>query len=138
MEGKIAQITLVVTNQARSLDFFTEKAGFEKKIDVSLPGGGRWVSVGLRGQDLEIALWEVGSTVDPSQKQAAAHWSPATAPPIVLRVAECRAAYQELTARGVAFLRAPMEYPWGTLATFQDPDGNLFTISQPPGGGAKE
>jgi predicted enzyme related to lactoylglutathione lyase len=25
-----------------------------------------------------------------------------------------------------------MEYPWGIAATFKDPDGNLFSISQPP------
>jgi predicted enzyme related to lactoylglutathione lyase len=132
MDGKITQITLVVTNQARSLEFFTEKVGFEKKTDVSPPGGYRWVTVGLKGQDLEMALFELGSTVDPSQKEWSKSWSPGKAPPIVLRVADCREAHKELSARGVEFTQAPVEYPWGTAATFKDPDGNLFSMNQPP------
>lgn len=133
MEGRISQVTLVVMNQAKSLEFFTEKVGFETKTDVPLPGGRRWVSVGPKGQDLELALWEVGSAVDPAQKIWSQQWAPAKAPPIVLWVADCRQIYQELSSRGVEFPQPPKEYPWGTAATFRDPDGNLFTISQPPG-----
>jgi len=132
MDAKITRIALVVANQTRSLEFFTEKVGFEKKTDVSLPGGIRWVSVGPKGQDLEVALWEIGSVVDPSQKAVAKNWSPAKAPPIVLLVPDCRKAHQELSMRGVEFLQAPLNQPWGTTATFQDPDGNLFSMNQPP------
>ncbi|MGA9839895.1 MAG: VOC family protein [Thermoplasmata archaeon] len=138
MNGKISTITLVVTNQARSLEFFTEKVGFEKKTDVSSPGGSRWVSVGPKGQELEMALWEVGSAVDPSQKAVADSWSPAKSPPIVMIVPECRKAHQELSARGVEFLMAPTDHPWGTTATFKDPDGNLFSMNQPPGAWPKK
>jgi len=138
MDGKITVVTLVVTNQARSLEFFTEKVGFEKKTDVSPPGGSRWVSVGPKGQDLEMALWEVGSAVDPSQKDLSKNWASAKAPPIVLVVPDCRKAHQELSARGVVFLHAPVDHPWGTSATFKDPDGNLFSMSQPPSSWAKK
>jgi predicted enzyme related to lactoylglutathione lyase len=134
MEGRIASLTLVVANQSRSLEFFTGSVGFEKKTDVTLPGRARWVSVGPKGQDLEIALWEVGSTTDPQQREWSRHWAPGRAPPIVLRVADCAGSYRELSARGVQFPQPPQEYPWGTAATFRDPDGNLFSLSQPPGG----
>jgi len=132
MEGRISQITLVVTNQAHAFEFYTEKVGFETKTDVALPGGGRWVSVGPKGQDLELALWEVGSATDPTQKAWSQHWAPAKSPPIVLRVADCQTTYQELRARGVEFPQPPKQYPWGTAATFRDPDGNLFSLNQPP------
>jgi len=138
MEGKVTQVVLVVTNQTRSLEFFTEKVGFEKKTDVSPPGGNRWVTVGLKGQELEIALWEVGSAIDPSQKAASKIWSPAHSPPIVLLVPDCRKTYQELTARGVEFLSPPLDHPWGTTATFRDPDGNLFSMNQPRGAWPKK
>lgn len=138
MEGKITQITLVVTNQTRSLEFFTEGVGFEKKTDVTPPGGTRWVTVGPAGQDLEIALYEIGSAVDPAQKEWSKNWTPARAPPIVLRVADCRKTHQELRSRGVEFPQAPVEYPWGIAATFKDPDGNLFSINQPPGAWPKK
>jgi predicted enzyme related to lactoylglutathione lyase len=132
MEGKMSVIPLVVTDQARSLEFFTEKVGFEKKTDVSPPGGSRWVTVAPKGQELEMVLWEVGSGVDPSQKAVSKNWSPAKSPPIVLVVPDCRKAHKELSARGVEFLVAPFDHSWGTSATFQDPDGNLFSMNQPP------
>lgn len=132
MEGRITQVTLVVTNQAKALGFYTEKIGFEKKTDFAPPGGYRWVTVGPQGGDLELALWELGSHVDPAQKEWSKQWAPAKAPPIVLRVADCRRVHQELSSRGVEFPQPPKEYPWGIAATFQDPDGNLFSISEPP------
>ena len=138
MDGKITVITLVVTNQAQSLDFFTERAGFEKKADITSPGGYRWVTVGLKGQDLELALFEVGSATDPSQREVSKNWAPAKTPPIALIVPDCRKTHQELSSRGVEFPQAPVEHPWGTSATFKDPDGNLFSITQPPGSWPKK
>lgn len=132
MEARVAQVTLVVSDQAKSLAFFTEQVGFEKKTDFAPPGGPRWVTVGPKGQDLELALWQVGSAVNPTQKEWSKHWAPARAPPIVLRVADCRKFHAELSGRGVEFPQPPTEYPWGLNATFRDPDGNLFSVSQPP------
>jgi len=132
MDAKITQVTIVVTNLTAALEFYTEKVGFAKKTDVALPGGGRWVTVGPNGQDLELALWEVGSFADPAQREWSKHWAPGRAPPLVLRVADCRAVHRELSARGVEFPQPPREYPWGVAATFRDPDGNLFSLNQPP------
>lgn len=133
MDAKIVLFTLTVKNQADALEFYTKKVGFEKKTDVTPPGGYRWVTVGLKEQDLELALFQLGSAVDPSQKEPSKNWSPGRAPPIVLRVSDVRKIHQELSARGVEFPQPPVDYPWGTVATFTDPDGNLFSINQPPG-----
>jgi len=137
MEGKITQFTLVVTNQSKALAFYTESVGFEKKTDVTLPGGYRWVTVGPKGQELELALWEVGSATDPEQMAWSKQWVPGKNPPIVVRVSDCREVHRELSSRGVEFPQPPKEHPWGVAATFRDPDGNLFSLSQPPGGWAK-
>jgi hypothetical protein len=37
--------------------------------------------------------------------------------------------FQELKARGVEFSGEPKTEPWGTFATFKDPDGNEFVLS---------
>lgn len=134
MEGRVSQIALVVSDQVKSLEFFTERVGFEKKTDVTPPGGYRWVTVGPRGQDLELALYELGSAADPQQKEWSKNWAPGRAPPIVLRVADCREVYREMSSKGVTFPQPPKDYPWGTAATFVDLDGNLFSLSQPRGG----
>jgi len=133
MEGKVTSIALVVSNQQKSVEFYTQKVGFDIKTDVSPKGGSRYVTVGPKGQDLEILLWEIGGATDPSQREVSKSWSPGSSPPIVMRVADCRGAHRELSGKGVKFHQEPFDHPWGTSATFMDPDGNLFSMNQPPG-----
>lgn len=129
MDAKIAQFTLVVKNQAGALEFYTKKVGFEKKTDFTPPGGHRWVTVGPRGQDIELALFQAG-TADANHWST--YWRPGTYPPIVMRVDDCMKTSAELKSRGVEFRADPTEYPWGVSATFTDLDGNLFSINQLP------
>ena len=49
---------------------------------------------------------------------------------MIFGVADCRAVYEELVARGAEFLAPPAEYPWEIRAFFRDPDGHLFEISE--------
>ena len=131
MNAKVTQVTLVVNDQAKALAFFTERVGFEKKTDFTPPGRARWVTVGPKGQDLELALFAVGTPTFPPG--AGATWKPAQSPPIVMRVDDCKKTFAELKARGVQFREeAPQEQAWGTVATFFDPDGNPFSLVQPP------
>lgn len=129
MEAKVSQITLVVRNQTEALKFYTEKMGFEKKMDFAPPGRDRWVTVGPKGQDLEFALFQAG-TADANNWSS--QWKPGVYPPIVMRVDDCHKAAEELKTLGVQFRQEPKEYPWGISATFSDPDGNLFSINQLP------
>ena len=46
-------------------------------------------------------------------------------------VPDLKAAYEDLSAKGVRFKTAPTKQPWGGfMATFADPDGNLFYLDQ--------
>jgi catechol 2,3-dioxygenase-like lactoylglutathione lyase family enzyme len=46
-------------------------------------------------------------------------------------VADVDAAYKNLTAKGVTFVRPPTNQPWGLrTAHFADPEGNLWEINQ--------
>jgi len=128
MDARVTQITLVVKNQTEALEFYTKKVGFEKKTDVTPPGSYRWVTVGPKGQDLELALFQEDFPDRWNMK-----WKPAGIPPIVMRVDDCHKVFDEMKARGVQFKTdKPEEYPWGVSATFADPDGNLFSINQLP------
>ena len=47
-------------------------------------------------------------------------------------VADVDAAYEELKAQGVTFVRPPTDQRWGLrTAHFADPEGNLWEINQP-------
>ncbi|MHB1907613.1 MAG: VOC family protein [Nitrososphaerales archaeon] len=130
MKARIAQLTLVVNNQEAALDFYTKKVGFEKKTDYSPSVGYRWVTVGPKDQDLELALFQTGTK---DANGWSANWRPGNNPPIVINVDDCKSAFDELKSRGVEFKQSkPDEYAWGISATFSDPDGNLFSINQRP------
>ncbi len=46
-------------------------------------------------------------------------------------VADVDAAYEDLKAKGVTFVRPPTNQPWGLrTAHFADPEGNLWEINQ--------
>lgn len=138
MEARVSSVAIVVADQARSLQFFTEKVGFEKKADFTNAEGYRYLTVGPRGQDLEVVLWQTGSATHPAQAGLSKHWAPAKSPPTFLVVADCELLCAQLSSRGVEFVSPAERTPWGTVATFRDPDGNLFTITQPTGSWEKK
>jgi predicted enzyme related to lactoylglutathione lyase len=47
-----------------------------------------------------------------------------------IETADCRKAFETLKSRGVKFDTDVLEYPWGYVAVFQDPDGNRLQLRQ--------
>ncbi|MGB0652061.1 MAG: VOC family protein [Thermoplasmatota archaeon] len=52
---------------------------------------------------------------------------------MTFRVADCQAAYDELSSRGAEFLTPPVDHGGEVRAFFRDPDGHLFEISEARG-----
>jgi hypothetical protein len=50
------------------------------------------------------------------------------------RVADCRAAYEALRARGAVFLTDPYDWAGEIRCFLRDPDGPLIELSQATGG----
>ncbi|HZW58180.1 MAG TPA: VOC family protein [Nitrososphaerales archaeon] len=131
MIQKLAIVTIVVKDQAKALEFYTKEPGFEKRTDFTPQGNQRWVTVGPKGQDVEMSLFQVGSISDPKAPQN--EWEPGRTPTWTFRTDDCRKDFEELKSRGVKFNETqPVEYPWGLVATFSDPDGNNFSPLQQP------
>jgi catechol 2,3-dioxygenase-like lactoylglutathione lyase family enzyme len=57
----LTHINVWVHDQDDALAFYTEKVGMEMRDDVTMPelGGFRWLTVGLPGQDVALALMAV-------------------------------------------------------------------------------
>jgi predicted enzyme related to lactoylglutathione lyase len=121
MNAKITHVALVVKNLDEALEFYTKKVGFDKKADYNPPGGDRWVTVGPKGQDLELNLLLAGNL---GVKNSSTH--------ITMTVDDCKKASAELKTQGVQFKQEPLEHPYGISAIFVDPDGNSFQINQFP------
>ncbi|HYM40805.1 MAG TPA: VOC family protein [Thermoplasmata archaeon] len=122
-------MTIVVKDQDKALDFYTEKMGFEKKADYIQPGHPRYLTVSPKGQDIEMVLWPAGAEAD---RMPVSHTQPGIGTRTVLQVEDCGKTFDQLKKRGVRFKSPePMEEAWGYAADLTDPDGNPFTIFQP-------
>jgi len=123
MLNKVAYVTVFVKDQEKALDFYTGVLGFEKRLDKPTPDGPRVLMVGLEGQDLQLVLWPgTPGQGQPSQGHAVAAYT--------IETGDCRKAFETLKSRGVKFDGGVREYPWGYVAVFQDPDGNLLQLRQ--------
>jgi catechol 2,3-dioxygenase-like lactoylglutathione lyase family enzyme len=121
---------LVVADPARSRDFWVNVLGAELYREY---GG---TSVVLRFAGTWLLLVTGGG---PTADKPGVVFTPPAAPgqvshAMTLRVADCRAAYEALRARGAVFLTEP--YDWGVeiRCFLRDPDGHLIELSQATGG----
>jgi len=132
----IANAQLWVNDQDEALSFYTKKLGMEVRTDVTLPemGDFRWLTVGPAGQpDVAIVLMAIpGPPVMDAEtaEQVRALIAKGFAGTIFLVTDDCRASYEELRARGVEFVEAPEDRPYGIDSGFRDPSGNHIRLTQ--------
>ncbi len=133
---RIATAQVWVHDQEEALAFYTEKLGMEVRADVTLPelGNFRWLTVGPAGQeDVSIVLMAIPGppVMDPeTADQVRTLMAKGFAGTIFLTTDDVRAAYQELSARGVEFTDQPEERPYGIDSGFRDPSGNHLRLTQ--------
>jgi catechol 2,3-dioxygenase-like lactoylglutathione lyase family enzyme len=133
---RIATAQVWVHDQDVALDFYTRKLGMEVRADVTLPemGDFRWLAVGPAGQpDISIVLMAIpGPPVMDAEtaEQVRTLMAKGFAGTVFLTTDDCRATYEELTARGVEFTEPPEERPYGIDAGFRDPSGNSLRLTQ--------
>jgi len=121
---KIVYTTVFVTDQDRALEFYTNVLGFEKRAENAMQGRPRFLSVGIGDQDFELVLWP-GT---PGQGEPVDGRRPAA---YTFETQDIRKAVDVLESRGVAFETDVLEFPWGYLAVFTDPDGNRLQLREP-------
>jgi uncharacterized glyoxalase superfamily protein PhnB len=133
---RIATTQLWVHDQDEALKFYTDKLGMEVRSDVTVPelGNFRWLTVSPVGQpDIAIVLMAIpGAPVMDEQtaEDVRALMAKGFAGTVFLTTDDCRAAYEDLRSRGVEFVEAPEERPYGIDCGFRDPSGNHFRLTQ--------
>jgi len=132
---RINSAQLWVHDQEEALAFYTEKLGMEVHADVRLPefGDFRWLAVGPAGQDVSIVLMAIpGPPVmdEATRAQVRELMGKGFAGTVFLTTDDVHADYEALKARGVEFVEAPEERPYGIDSSFRDPSGNHFRLSQ--------
>jgi catechol 2,3-dioxygenase-like lactoylglutathione lyase family enzyme len=125
---KIYVTSVLVDDQEKALQFYTNVLGFVKKNDIPL-GEARWLTVvspeNAAGPEL---LLEPDShpAAGPFKEALAADGIPVTS----FAVDDVDAEFQRLRDLGVQFTQEPLELGGVTTAVFDDTCGNLIQIAK--------
>jgi predicted enzyme related to lactoylglutathione lyase len=133
---KIANAQLWVHDQDEALAFYTQKLGWEVRIDVTMAemGNFRWLTVGPADQpDFSVVLMAIpGAPVmdEETGNQVRNLMAKGFAGTVFLTTDDLRASYEELKRRGLEFTDEPEERPYGIDSGFRDPSGNSLRLTQ--------
>lgn len=119
MISRVQSVALYVSDQDRAKAFFIDKCGFEEVIDVPMSLDKRWLALRPPGAETQVILYTPEGQED--RIGSFGH--------VVFTADDVQATYEQMTERGVEFVKPPEFQPWGgTMAQFKDPDGNLYLL----------
>ena len=124
-------VPVVVEDLDEAIEFYTETLGFEVRMDEEFEmegASGRWVTVGIPGDDLQIALMPAEEPYYEEETKEFVASRLGTPTYYTFSTSDCEASVAALEAAGVEITREVQEYPWGTEAMFADPFGNEFSV----------
>jgi catechol 2,3-dioxygenase-like lactoylglutathione lyase family enzyme len=135
MLKSLTYVNVWVHDQDEALAFYTEKLGMELRDDVTVPemGNFRWLTVGLPGQEVALALMAVpGPPVfdEDTRAKILELMSKGAGGGLFFSTEDVHGTYEELKKRGVEFGQEPTEQPYGIDAGFRDPSGNQARMAQ--------
>lgn len=117
-----------VDDQAKALDFYTTRLGFELKNDIPM-GEHRWLTVVSKDQPKGTEL-----LLEPSEHPAVKPFKQALVedgiPAASFSVENLDAEFERLKALGVQFASEPVDAGPVRMAVFDDTCGNLIQIVQ--------
>jgi len=120
MDWKLELVQVPVADVDRAKAFYTEKAGFNADVDVTVREGLRFVQLTPPGSACSIAIGVGLGEMQPGTVQG-----------LQLVVEDIHAARAELVDRGVEVGEVE-EFDWGSFVFFSDPDGNGWAAQQLP------
>lgn len=127
---KITLTSVLVDDQAKALEFYTDVLGFRKKTDVPL-GEHRWLTVVSPESPDGVEL-----VLEPDEHPAARQFKAALVedgiPYTSFTVEDLNGEYTRLVARGVTFTQPPTAMGPVETAVLDDGCGNLIQLVTPP------
>jgi catechol 2,3-dioxygenase-like lactoylglutathione lyase family enzyme len=128
---RIYVTSVLVDDQARALDFYTNKLGFQLKHDIPI-GAHRWLTVVSNEQPDGTEL-----LLEPSEHPAAQPFKRALVedgiPATSFQVDDVDSEFKRLKGLGVRFTVEPMDAGAVRMGVFDDTCGNLIQLVQMTG-----
>ena len=120
MDMRIEVVFLGVTDVDRAKAFYVDQVGFHADHDQTVHEGLRFVQLTPPGSACSVAFGEGISAMAPGSQKG-----------VMMVVDDVRATREQLVANGVKATEVD-EQPWGSFVSFDDPDGNSWTLQQIP------
>ena len=120
MDWKIELVAIPVTDVDRAKAFYVDQVGFHADHDYQVSDTLRFVQLTPPGSACSIVLGTGITEMAPGSQKG-----------VQMVVADAAAAREELIARGVRASDIDVQ-PWGLFVFFSDPDGNTWSLQQPP------
>ena len=112
-------VSVPTGDQDRAVAFWTSQVGFILVTDQPFNEKQRWIELAVGDSATRLVLF----TPDSQEDRIGGFFNGA------LACDDVEATPRQLSERGVPFDSPPQKQPWGTFATFRDPDGNRFVLS---------
>ena len=112
-------LSVPVSDQDRSRDFYVNMLGFELVRDVQMQPDLRWVQVAPPGGQTSLTLVTWFDSMPSGSLRG-----------LVLETDDVEGDLAAVTARGVEVPEGVQDQPWGRFFTVVDPDGNALVVQQ--------
>ncbi len=124
----IEGMTVMVSDQQKAVEFYTQRLGLEKKVDTDAAGY-RWVVVGPRGSETVISLADPAQLKDCDPEQIERARARIGAPTgIWFYTKDIEATYQELRSRQVDITKPERQAWGGVMSRIHDQDRNTIWL----------
>jgi catechol 2,3-dioxygenase-like lactoylglutathione lyase family enzyme len=120
MDFRLELVQVPVSDVDAAKAFYTDKAGFNADVDVTVSDEIRFVQLTPPGSAASIAIGTGLGEMAPGSVEG-----------LQLVVDDVEAARAELVGRGVEASDVQV-FPWGSFVFFSDPDGNRWAVQQLP------
>jgi len=122
---------VMVSNQTNALDFYVNKLGLQKKIDMKF-GEIRWLEVAPVNSESSISLMEPSPKIMPEKVLEAAKKTIGTPTGLWFYTNDIQGTFAERKAKGVD-ISQPEKQDWGgTMSTIKDQDDNEYQLISSP------
>lgn len=133
MIKKIGHVTLFIRDEEEALDFYVGKLGFEKRSDIEIRPGARWLTIAPNSEsELEVVLQKPDPILQGEEGARRIEERIGQSPMLIFQSDDLRRDFELWSENGVKFLGQPEEKPWGLEVSFLDLYGNSFKLFQTP------
>ena len=128
---KIKLTSVPIDDYDKALKFYTEVLGFQKKQDMPLGDGARWLTVVSPQEPNGTELLLEPNSGYPAMKALKESLIKDGIPYTAFQVDDIQAEYERMRDLGVEFTAEPTNIGSATIAVLNDTCGNLIQIFQP-------